>query len=326
MKKFWLGAAFSLTTLSLIWLVGIGRQISVGTPSSRWVFDAYQLKQASAEQVSGSRVLIVAGSNALFGIDSKIISEYWQRPTVNLGVNAGLGLPYILYKAKQIARPKDIIFLPMEYALFLDEGYPNAQIIDYALARDPPFLRQLNRVRQFQYVISMAPERWVQGLRKPIDSPVVEGTYGAHHLDERGDQTHTSPEEQGDAGRASVAAAKIWNYGERASKENGGWKDIQEFAEWGRANAICMVAAPTVLLRQDKYSLNLTEKNFFTTLPKKIQSLGIPYIGQPSDFMYPSNWFFDTDHHLQDWARIRHTEKLVRLLAKNPLSYCPELL
>jgi hypothetical protein len=38
--------------------------------------------------------------------------------------------------------------------------------------------------------------------------------------------------------------------------------------------------------------------------------------------MYPADWFFDTDHHLQDWARARHTAKLIALLNQDPLSYC----
>ncbi|MDE2431070.1 MAG: hypothetical protein KGM99_20300, partial [Burkholderiales bacterium] len=64
---------------------------------------------------------------------------------------------------------------------------------------------------------------------------------------------------------------------------------------------------------------------FYSQLPHRLTALGIPYLGKPKDFMYPSSWFFDTDHHLQSWARARHTQKILQTIGQAPQKYCPEL-
>nr|WP_315475654.1 hypothetical protein [uncultured Undibacterium sp.] len=324
--RFWLGFLGAFLGLSWLWILGINAQLGNGTPTSRWVFDAYQHKSIAAQKIDSPKVLIVAGSNAMFGIDSGQISEHWQRPTVNLAVNAGLGLDYILIKAQQLAKPGDIIFLPLEYALFLDNGEANSQIIDYVIARDLIYWHQLPLTKKSAYAAGMSPERWIQGLRMPEDHPVTMGTYGAHHLDAAGDQTNSGREHQQSQEKTAVelaaTPAKAWHYGERATQESGAWARIGQFANWAKLQKICVIAAPTALLDHASYHNQILERAFYESLPGKVTALGIPYVGKPFDFMYPSSNFFDTDHHLQSWARTLHTRKLIALMQQN--AYCSD--
>lgn len=320
--KFWIGFFTCLITLSLVWIQGITTQLGTPTATSRWVFDAYQLKLQAAEQITVPKVLVVAGSNAMFGMDSEQLSEYWQRPTINMAVNAGLGLDYILAQAQKVARRGDILILPLEYALYLDGGEANSQIIDYVIGRDSAYWNALTYDQRAQYIIGMAPERWIQGLRKQADSPVNSGTYGAHHLNAVGDQTFSGREHQQEHDRAAIAVAaspkKAWTYGERTLQEDGAWERLRQFSKWAQQNQICLVAAPTALLFHESYKNSLVERRFYESLPDRVRSLGIPYVGKPFDFMYPADHFFDTDHHLQDWARTIHTQQLVERLRQSP--------
>lgn len=322
MKNFWFGAGLAFLFLSGIWLQGIEHQLNVATPGLRWVFDAYQHKIAAANKTPGSRVLVMAGSNAMFNIDSGQFETYWNRPVINLGVNAGLGLPYILDVSKRVARSGDVILMPMEYGLYLNDGSLNAQIIDYVIARDPVYWRGLSFFQRLNFAFGMTPERWLQGLRHPPDKAVTVGTYGAHHLDARGDQTHSSPHDRTVAGQAAVKASEIRDYAARAARERGGWALISAYAKWAQAHGICVIAVPSALLHHDMYDHDPQEVAFYNSVPARITSAGIPYVGTPKDFMYPAEWFFDTDQHLQDWARKRHTAKLIKLLDRDPLSYC----
>ncbi|MBC3920298.1 hypothetical protein H8L32_22730 [Undibacterium sp. CY18W] len=322
MKKFWISATSIFLIWSVVWIIGIKYQLGSGTSSSRWVFDAYQHKIHAAQQASGPRVLIVAGSNAMFGIDSGMLEQDWQRPVINLGVNAGLGLPYILDVSKRVARPGDIILMPMEYALYLDEGKANAQVIDYVMGRDLDYWRSLDRTGQLKFAAGLSAERLLNGLRHLPDLPVTNGTYGAHHLDARGDQTHTSPAERSPGDIAAVKAAKAWNYGRRADTETGGWSSIADYALWAKNQQICLIAVPTVLLHHAKYDTDPEDQVFYTQLPNRLKQLGLEFLGKPQDFMYPPGWFFDTDHHLQDWARSKHTARLIQLLHSRPQTAC----
>ncbi|MBX9901278.1 MAG: hypothetical protein K2Y28_10910, partial [Burkholderiaceae bacterium] len=125
------------------------------------------------------------------------------------------------------------------------------------------------------------------------------------------------------ADQKAISQAKIWDYGKRARTDRGAWHLLANYASWAKNAGVCVIAVPTVLLKQEKYTQDQDDYIFYTTLAQKITALGLPYVGAPLDFMYPPSWFFDTDHHLQAWARTRHTSSLVTLLQANALPACP---
>ena len=151
-----------------------------------------------------------------------------------MAVNAGLGLPYILWQARQVARAGDMILLPLEYSLLVDDDRPNAQIIDHALARDTAYWHAMPPWRQAWFAAALSPERWWQGLRRLDDPPITAGLYGGHHIDAVGDQTHTAPADRSPAEAAAVAASRVWDYGARARTSRGGWAELAAFARWAR--------------------------------------------------------------------------------------------
>ncbi len=159
-------------------------------------------------------------------------------------------------------------------------------------------------------------------MGKLRDNPVTSGTYGAHHLDARGDQTHTARADESSADIAAVGAVTAKDYGARAAKERGGWAIISEYSHWAKANNVCLVAVPAVLLHFARYDMDPVERDFYADLPDRVRKEGVRYAGAPRDFMYPSSWFFDTANHLQDWARERHTARLIKILNRDPRSYC----
>jgi hypothetical protein len=44
------------------------------------------------------------------------------------------------------------------------------------------------------------------------------------------------------------------------------------------------------------------------------REMRIPILGAPKDFVYPSNWFFDTRYHLNDLGRGPRTANMVEIL------------
>jgi hypothetical protein len=324
MRRFWLAAVLGFVLATIAWTAGLRAQIGVPTASSRWVFEVYDKKTRIAAATPSPRVLIVAGSGALFGLDSAALSAAWHRPVVNMAVNAGLGLRYILWRARQTARAGDVILLPLEYALFVDDDRPNAQIVDYALARDTAYWHDLSSWRAAWFAAALAPDRWWRGLRRLDDPPITGGLYGGYHIDASGDQIHTAPSDRTPQEAAEVAASRVWDYGARARYATGGWPELAAFAEWARAARICLIAVPPALLTQSPYAGDPVERAFFDGLPARMRDLGIAYLGQPRDFMYPATWFFNTDYHLQDWARREHTTRILAIPGLSPDTLCTQ--
>ena len=68
------------------------------------------------------RILIVAGSNGLFGLSAKTIQQETGIQTINLSAHAGLGGDYLLNRASRLLRKGDWLLLPLEYQFYRQSG------------------------------------------------------------------------------------------------------------------------------------------------------------------------------------------------------------
>ena len=66
-----------------------------------------------------------------------MLINYWQKPVINLAVNAGLGLPYILDVSHRVARPGDTILM------VLNASFLKTWIGKYSTILPAPFLTSL---------------------------------------------------------------------------------------------------------------------------------------------------------------------------------------
>ena len=64
-----------------------------------------------AASLPGPRILVFGGSATRISFDSVIVIRKVGIPTVNFGTHAGLGLAYILDRAKRAMQPGDIVLL-----------------------------------------------------------------------------------------------------------------------------------------------------------------------------------------------------------------------
>ena len=84
---------------------------------------------------SSPRLIFIGGSNLAFGLDSVKVSHHFGMPVVNMGLDAGFGLKYILNSTKPFLKKNDIVVVAAEYELFVGE-----------LFDDPPELLKLAAV------------------------------------------------------------------------------------------------------------------------------------------------------------------------------------
>ena len=323
--EYFKGLLIGFVAMSILWVVLILGQINNPVATSRWVYDAYTKKSKLLADINGSRLVIVAGSNALFGIDSKLLEKKYKIPTINFGVNAGLFLPYILYKAKSVLRSGDIVLLPLEYSMYLYNGEPNEQMIGYTYSFDPDFFWSLSLKEQFNMIWKTSFSRVLEGYIKTGTKPISEGLYGAHHIDNHGDQTHSSKKYMGGFEKDIIKNIKPTLYGKDEPKRALAWKYLKEFNNWAKSHNICTIYIPPVFMDQRVYHTDKKEIAFYKTLPKRAKEIGLNFIGNPYDFMYKRDMFFNTDYHLNAEAREVHTQNLIELLGDDIKKYCKYL-
>lgn len=75
-------------------------------------------KHARLQQAKAPRVILVGGSNLAFGVDSLRLEEQLNRPVVNMGLVAGLGLEFMLNEVADSIQHGDVVVLSLEYDRF----------------------------------------------------------------------------------------------------------------------------------------------------------------------------------------------------------------
>ncbi|WP_447529263.1 hypothetical protein [Vreelandella sp. TE19] len=312
--------AGGLIILSL-WLIFWAGQLGRPHPNNAWIDGAISYKQARAEAVTSPKIVVVAGSSAMFGIDSKALEAAYQRPAVNLGVNAGISLPVILASAEPTIQSGDLVLLPLEYPLYNQDQPVSSPLVHWANSHPEAFM-QLPLKQALSVIARTSLTRILEGYRGLPEGFTVSGDYGAHNLDSHGDQQHTA---------RSLREARHWNfltslpaenYGHTARQGQFAGAQLRAFRDRLLEKGACPVFMPPPLRYQPVYTDSPVEAHFYASLPDKVSAAGLQWVGKPGDAMYETDDFFDTNFHLVDEARSRYTRQVIAWLGEQPMAQC----
>lgn len=308
---FFLKFFLTFIMLFILWIILVFSQVANPTKMSQWVYDAYEKKTLIAHNTKGRKILIVAGSNALFGINSKMLQETFKIPVVNFGVNAGVLLPYTLYKAKEVINDEDIILMPLEYSLYTYNAMPNQQMIDSIFSRDIEVFSYLTLKEQFYMIWHVTFKRLYNGYKALGGERVSKGLYGAHHIDAFGDQIQTSLKDRTKGMQDELNTLKANKYGAEFTPKTLAWSYLENFIDWCDAKNVKVIFMPSTLMYFDTYKSDSKEKWFYENLANTIHSKGYQYVGNPYSYMYDKSKYLNTDFHLIDSARDIRTKQMI---------------
>lgn len=269
-------------------------------------------KWRAAEEAGSPKVLIVGGSNTVFGLDSRSVSETLDMPVVNLGLNAGLGLKYMLDEAAQFVGGGDLVIVSPEYDQFYGEVFWGRQQLVELVWLHPPSLRLMKSPRQ---VIAMARgfpgvfQNRLRSLWLDLRTPgreVRDEVYNLEAFNEYGDVvSHLDvpadrPVQDMDLLRDTTAvfnaaAVHALDRFHRMAREKG---------------ARVFVLYPTI----PEYHYQRRGKRIAEIHERLTAEADVPILAHPSEHIAPDVHFFDTAYHLSGRGRERRTEQLNKLL------------
>ena len=299
----------SLIVLFVVWVGVVLLQANNKTKMSQWVWDAYEKKSKIAKV--GKKLLVVAGSNALFGIDSKMLSKELNMPVVNFGVNAGVLLPYTLYKAKEVIGAGDVVLLPLEYPMYSYDGVPNEQMIDYIFSRDFDAFFSLSLKEQFYMVWNITFKRLYEGYMALGGKSVESGLYGAHNIDNNGDQIHTDLKYKSKAMQKELDKLKANHYGAEFHQDSLSWSYLKDFVSWCERRDVEVIFIPSTLMYFDEYKNDKKERWFYENIANVVRKKGFTYVGEPYNYMYDKSYYLNTDFHLVKEGREMRTKQII---------------
>ncbi|MGA4494236.1 hypothetical protein [Vreelandella venusta] len=323
MVRFLKGVAAGSFVVLALWVVIWAGQLGRPHPNNEWISESISYKQEIANTLPSPKIVVLAGSGAMFGINSTYLEETYDRPTVNLGVNAGISLPVILNSAETIIQSGDLVLLPLEYPLYNREEAVSSSLIHWANSYPATFL-QLPFKRALEVFAKTSFSRILEGYRGLPEGFTVSGDYGIQHQDEHGDQIGTD---------RGLREERHWNflnslpaetYGKALRDGSFDWVRLRRFRDEMLAKGACPVFLPPPLLFQQSYIESPIEADFYETLPFRASSEGLFWLGRPREAMRNANDFFDTNFHLVDEARLEHTKQITSWLGSQPMEQCEQ--
>lgn len=313
MMKFLLTFIIGIVFSFFVWVGIIFGQTGAATKGSQWVYDTYVKKQKLAKSIKQRKIVIVAGSNALFGIESKMLSRAFHMPVINYGVNAGIELPLTLELAKRVINRGDVVIAPLEYSMFSYDGEAGAQMMDYLLSREPSFFWHLSVAEQLYILWHIEIKRVWDAYFHKSKRHVTRGLYGPHHIDKSGDQIQSSAKyrKKWMYNEVQKYALHPERYGVKFKRNGIAWHYLEEFVQWCKERDVRVIFMPSTLLKDAFYFKDAKEKWFYEHLADEVRKRGWEYAGEPYDYMYAKENYFDTNFHLVDTARKKRTQQMI---------------
>ncbi|HEY4954846.1 MAG TPA: hypothetical protein VII02_08155 [Gemmatimonadaceae bacterium] len=264
------------------------------------------------------KIILVGGSNLAFGIDSRMMQDSLGLRVVNMGLYAKLGLRYMLAQVKPYINRGDIVLIVPEYDQFYGNFSEGDQTLNTALLYAPA-----DRIRDFvksYSVIDVVLRPRVESVRRSFFQatasafgvkdkyfpPDTNPVYNRHSFNQFGDVVSH-------LGKKSMNPDSIYVKELPPAKEfnNRTLNELNEIGDAARERgAHAYFLFPSYIDRS--YSINTSQIAWLND--RLSRRMNVPILGSPADFVYPSNWFFDTRFHLNALGRGPRTVKTIDIL------------
>jgi hypothetical protein len=291
--------------LTMAGMYGLAYWVQGSAPESgRWTAEILAKKRVAAER--GPKLLIVGGSNALFGFSAERIERKYGITAANLGSHAGLGLRYILDFARPFVKPEMIVVMPIEYSFY---ERPRGSMVEFLqlVGYDFPYFRSLSFLQQIDVLTGTEWVAWPVVIKaKLVGGEPYSNGYQSRTINAYGDETANRMEMRNPRVVARLAAIKK---GGRYTVSPEAIAVIGEFAEFARQRgARAVVTFPNILRNTVDFDAN---KSFFADLAREFAALDIPLIGSPEASAFDIGYVFDTPFHQTREGQAAASDRLV---------------
>lgn len=308
-----LALVFCLLAWSALVAASAGRS---ATPTSDAIAAWYAIKDEDISQLDSPKLVVAGGSSSFYGARADILAACVGLPTFNYGTHAALPLDYLLEKIKQIAKPGDIVLLIPEYEYF-EAGKPiNAIWVNYALNRDPDYLKRMPLIQKMRLALATP----MDALMRTFAFDESAAARQQNRLNERerqrinqnGDFTAALLADRPPA-KAQAAVYDPQNDFIAGRTSSFALGSIPNFLDWAESRQVCVIIGfPFV---RDDPSLHTAEARANQRrLIEALRELTPHVAGAPADFFVPPADLYDTKYHLHSEAAKRWSHKLCRNL------------
>lgn len=308
MKKF-IGKLMLYVILTITGLCGIIAAIQQLPPQFADTYDAAAIdKYKLLMNTESPKIIMIAGSNFAFGLDSEKISKEFHMPVVNLGLHAGIKPHFNLDMAKENIHSGDIIVIGLEYGEYYEReiDVPTALMTVENYKQLWKFISFVDYPRIFQGYISnygiLKIDRYLHGAEP------AQGVYARASFDEYGDIEYDRPQNL----RAPTEITQDVSL-EAEEISDGVIRGMNQFYEYAREQgAYVYLTYPSL----DRLAV-MTDKEHRQEFAQALaERLDFPVISDMETYIMDTQFFYNSDYHLNDKGREIRTQNLIEDLKK----------
>ncbi len=309
MKRF-LAFVISSSLLAVIFMVLIFLGI-ICLPKDTFHPSYQSLIQDKYEQLISTdepKIIFVAGSSAAFGLDQAMLEEASGMKVVNLGLHAGFGPIFYSEISKANINPGDIILLGYEYNWYPDNGFDMVGTELIMTGID-------NKIELYKYIPfrkwpSFLGYLFTYATQKNYFQPPT-GAYSREAFDPVTSQYTFERRESMDYEAIKDNFERIDLKGAVISENSVKYlKDYKEYAE-KKGASVYFVAPPII-----ENTVICDKEDFRIFARQEEEKIGIPYISDPSDYMFTESLMYDALYHCNTEGEKVRTRKLIEDLKK----------
>jgi len=264
--------------------------------------NAYRIKKTLLQKSVSPKIILIGGSNVLYGIDSEKIEKIYGRPVINMAINANIGLRFMLESIKPYLGRNDIIIISPEYEQFYGSAFYGKQALINNLT---------DSIEDFKYIDSLKSRFQVliycQALIMSRVNKLIYGKqaflYNGYNLNEFGDivfdKTNT---------KNKVFAYKSISEGKHINNDVISYLVSYE-AYASNRSVKAIFSFP--FIPSDYYDINIKS---IEQVYEILSANNLKVLSHPKEFTAPSYYFYDTVYHLNAFGRAKRTDLIIKEL------------
>lgn len=295
---------------------------------SSWAAWILKQKQELIRQPSDRRLIVISGSNGLFGIDADQLEKETSYRAINAATHAGLPWKLNILTSANLARSGDIVLMPLEYASYYRDEPLNSLAVEVAHQIGLRYFLTLSMAQKLTYIRLLTPDFIQQQIQQWISPKVATERYQRisklgywkFGLSQRGDVDLTNAEPELERVISSEESRRrLQIYPDKVDEKGRELcRNIESLTERG----VRVIGTP-----DNVYMLEMATRDARHATLIKAQALfkrcGGEWLDVPSEGLQPIDHMLDSVFHLNNKGRQSRTQELAVALCAQALACSP---
>ncbi len=307
--------SFLLFALSFFFIL-LFAKYPLYTQAEYWLKDAITIKNEYNKQIRSPKIIVISGSNSLFGICSSLLQEKTRYNVLNLGLHASLPLEFLIILAKKYAEPNDIVLMPLEFSYYCSEKIFNRWQIENLTTWGIEYLKDFNLLDRTQIILK-AMSTYYNRLKKCTFKLPIK-TYDEYVKNKNMSALLSDKYDYGNSinfygeilmdQKSKLPQTVTYSYINLEHIKNFRFNELKLLADTLKKQNIQLLFTFPVMFNNSQFNLSKKENAIsIEKFKKKFAEFHLPLIGNPKLLTLDLPYSYDTAYHANAEGAILRT-------------------